>query len=112
MVSDGKWLAGDQRRGGVFSGITIYSLESQQFQQLTDVGRTPVWLSDSRRILYKHDGKLYLVDSRSKKVSELLDIGTVTAAPMVGHFGISRDDRLIYFSRDVTEADIWMVSLE
>ena len=90
-------------------GILVYSLETQHYEQLIDFGVRPVWLSDSRRLLFLHQGKLYLIDSRSKKVRELLSV-----AP--NEFGngvtLSRDDRLIYFCLLTTEADIWLMSLE
>lgn len=49
------------------------------------------------------------VDSRSKKVRELLSV-----APNEFGFGVtlSRDDRQIYFSLVTTDADIWLMNLE
>ena len=106
---DGRKLAGNILRAGVSDGILVYTLESQHYEKLTDFGIHPVWLSDSRRLLFQKQGKLYLIDSQSKKVRELLSV-----AP--NEFGIgvtiSRDDRLIYFSLATTEADIWLMSLE
>jgi hypothetical protein len=69
----------------------------------------PVWLSDSRRLLFHHQGKLYLIDSQSKKVRELLSV-----APNEFGFGVtlSRNDRQIYFSLVTTEADIWLMNFE
>jgi Tol biopolymer transport system component len=108
--ADGRQLAGYQDRSGtLLSGIVVYSLDSQQYEKLTDFGTHPVWLSDNRRLLFQSQGKLYLIDSRSKKVRELLSV-----AP--NEFGIgvtiSRDDRQIYFSLRTTEADIWLMNLE
>lgn len=78
-------------------------------EKLTDFRRDPVWLSDNRRLLFRHQGKLYLIDSQSKKVRELLSV----APNEFGHgVTLSRDDRLIYFTLDVIEADIWLMSLE
>ncbi|PYS56603.1 MAG: hypothetical protein DMF74_28180, partial [Acidobacteria bacterium] len=104
---DGRRLAGGRTPGG--AGIVVYSLESQQYEKLTDFGSLPVWLSDSRRLLFPHQGKLYLVDSQSKKIHEVLSV-----APYVFSSGgaLSRDDRLIYFSLVTTEADIWLMTLE
>ena len=61
------------------------------------------------RLLFQHQGKLYLIDSRSKKVRELLSV-----APNEFGNGVtrSRDDRQIYFSLVTTEADIWLMNLE
>ena len=106
---DGRKLAGNKLPAGAPNSILVYSLETQHYEQLTDFGRDPVWLSDSRRLLFQHQGKLYLIDSQSKKVRELLSV-----AP--NEFGngvtISRDDRQIYFSLATTEADIWLMNLE
>lgn len=56
-----------------------------------------------------HQGKLYLIDSQSKKVRELF---SVTPNEFGHGVTISRDDRLIYFSLVTTEADIWLMNLE
>ena len=106
---DGRKLAGNIQRAGGPDGILVYSLETQHYERLTDFGVNPVWFSDSRRLLFQSQGKLYLIDSRSKKVREILSV-----AP--NEFGngitLSRDDRQIYFSLVSTEADIWLMNLE
>jgi len=106
---DGRKLAGNKLPASAPVSTLVYSLDTQHYEKLTDFGRHPVWLSDSRRLLFIHQGKLYVIDSQSKKVRELLSV-----AP--NEFGngvtLSRDDRQIYFSLVSTEADIWMMSLE
>jgi hypothetical protein len=106
---DGRQLAGFSVGAGGPDGFSVFSLQSQQNDKLTDFGTRPVWLSDSRRILFQDRGRLYLVDSRSKKVREALsmpphDLGNGVV--------ISRDDRVICFSLITTEADIWLMTLE
>lgn len=109
--SDGRYLAGfGQGADGSFAGIVTYSFDSRKFQQLTEFGHVTRWLSDSRRLLFNHQGKLYLVDSRTKKVHEVLSVSPNEINPW--HFGFTRDDRLIVVSLAVTEADIWLMSLE
>ncbi len=53
-------------------------------------------------------GKLYLIDSRSKNMREILSVSP-------NEFGlgvtISRNDCPIYFSLITTEADIWLMTL-
>ena len=68
-----------------------------------------MWLNDSRRLLFQTQGKLYLIDSQSKKIHEVLSV-----APHEFGIGVTlpRDDRLIYFSLITTEADIWLMTLE
>ena len=106
---DGRKVAGNKLPAGAPGSTLVYSLDTQHYEKLTDFGRAPVWLSDNRRLLFLHQSKLYLIDSQSKKVRELLSVSP-------NEFGlgvtISRDDRQIYFSLVTTEADIWLVSFE
>src|SRR3989454_3785346 len=107
---DGRKLGGTQERsGGTPAGIVVYSLDSQQYEKLTDFGSPPVWLSDRRRLLFQQQDKLYLIDSESKRLHEVLSV-----APHEFGVGVTlpRDDRLIYFSLVTVEADIWLMTLE
>ena len=121
---DGQALAGTLTRtdGATIPGIVVYRIGSQEYRRLTDFGNDAKWLSDSRRLLVGESstGRIHLVDSASGKSVPVLDrlrlrpgersgsgIGIVRAK-----FGISRDDRTIFFVRDHTEADIWRVELE
>jgi len=109
---DGRKLAGNLSHAvGPVSGIAIYSLDSKQYEKLADFGSFPVWLSDSRRLLFQDSDrrKLYVIDTQSKKIHEVLSV-----APHEFGNGVSlpRDDRLIYFSLLTTEADIWLMTLE
>jgi serine/threonine protein kinase len=112
---DGRTLAGMQASPGRFggmqvvpqSGIVTYSLVTQKYEKLTDFGQGPVWLSDNRRLLFYRGDKVYLVDSQSKRVHEVFSI----APRRFRGFSVSRDNRLIYFSIETTEADIWMMTL-
>jgi Tol biopolymer transport system component len=106
--SDGRKLAGWEARTGEQLGIVLYSLASQQYEKLTDVGTRPTWLSDDRRLLFYYKDKLYLVDSKSKKVREILS----TDANEITGLALLRDDRHLYFSLKIAEADIWLMSLE
>ncbi|MEW6207831.1 MAG: winged helix-turn-helix domain-containing protein [Acidobacteriota bacterium] len=107
--SDGKRLAGwHVRPDGSASGIMIYSLESHRYERITESGSTPVWLSDGIRLLFLNQGKLYLIDSISRKISEVMSL----APNVTGEFALSRDDRLIYFRLSSIEADIWLMVLK
>jgi Tol biopolymer transport system component len=101
---DSKWLAGYE---GPDDGITIYNLESHQYRRLTHSGRRPVWLRDSRRLLFLDSGNVFLLDIDSGRVHELLSI----SPDIVGELSISHDNRWIYFHGESSEADIWMLTL-
>jgi Tol biopolymer transport system component len=108
---DGRKLAGALLKGDGISvlGLGIYSLGSDRLERLAEFGYNPVWLGDSRRLLMQdHRGKLYLVDSQSRRSHEILSVAphSITGATR------SRDDRQIYFSAVVWESDIWLASLD
>src|SRR5262249_27108580 len=72
---EGRRLAGFHLRpDGVSSGIFLSSLNSRQFQRLTDFGSYPVWMRDGRRLLFSHKEKIYLVDSESQRCHEVLSV--------------------------------------
>jgi Tol biopolymer transport system component len=104
--ADGNALVGWQEGKDV--GLFVYWLASQRYEQITHFGARPVWLSDNRRLLFIDYGKLYLVDSRSKRVREVFSL----APQAIGRCSLSRDDRLIYFDIFESGADVWLMTLE
>jgi Tol biopolymer transport system component len=105
---DGRKLAGWEARTGEQLGIVIFSFASQQYEKLTDFGTRPTWLADGQRLLFYHKNQLYLAHTRSKKVREVLS----TSPHEITGLALLRDDRNIYFSLKIAEADIWLMSLE
>jgi Tol biopolymer transport system component len=106
---DGRKLAGTLRKAdATVVGLGIYSLESGKLERLTSFGIDPMWLSDSRRLLFKDQGTLYVIDSQTGKPHEILSV----APHGISAPALSKDERLIYFSVAVTEADIWLATLE
>ena len=108
---DGRKLAGGlSRTDGTFLGVTVYFMESRKYDRLTPLGSFVMhWLRDGRRILFHHEGKLYLIDTLSRKVHEVL---SVTPHEIHYYFGFSPDNRVIVFTLDATEADIWLGTLQ
>jgi Tol biopolymer transport system component len=107
---DGKWLAGHRRvtASGYTKGVSIYSIDRQQYEDITDRGDDPTWLADSRRLLFENNGKVSLVDRVSKKAHDVF----VPSSYTVNSLGqISPDNRMIYFSLIAREADIWLINL-
>ncbi len=107
---DGKKIAGDRRladRGP--SGIVLYSLAEQKYEKLTETGAYPVWMKDSRRLLFTHEGRIYRLDSRTGKREEAF---SVAPQDFVGAVTLADDDRSLYFSLGASEADIWMLKAE
>jgi Tol biopolymer transport system component len=106
---DGRHIAGIESQGpaGRRRGILVYHVDSRTYERLTDFGGMPRWLGDSRRVVFETDeGKLCLVDSRTREWYELLsDRGERLFGPVV-----SRDGRWLYFKRMTTESDIWLAT--
>jgi hypothetical protein len=84
-----------------------YSTETKQFEKLTDYGWAPVWLSDSRRLLFPYQDKIYLADKDSKKVREVLSVNPYTIFSW--RLNVSKDNGTIYYSLEMNEADIWLL---
>ena len=103
---DGKRLAGLRHfADGSHAGIGVYDLESKKYDWLTNFGEWPLWFEDGRRILFADHGKIFVVDSESRKYHEVFPV----ADGDIGSSGLSRDNRLIYFTFVAAEADIWLL---
>ena len=101
---DGSQLAG--QAGLAARGIITYSLRSRQYTRLTDFGGYPVWLPDSRHLMFVSGGRdFHVVDTRSRKVEKVFSL----PRDIIGPPQLTRDGREAYFSRRVTEGDIWLL---
>jgi Tol biopolymer transport system component len=110
---DGTRLAGyGLRNDGSFGGIFVYTLQSNAYDRVAEVGVGPVWLGNGAQILYATpEGALVLLDVSSRATKELLPQGTVaTAFPAT--CSVSKDDRWITYQHDTAEGDVWLMTLE
>ena len=107
------WSADGQRLCGSIgprdNGILTYDLRTRRYERLTDYGEYPVWLPDGRRILFVSGGgkAFYVVDRETKQVRRIFSAGR----DVIGPPRLTHDGRRAFFSRRVTEADLWMVRL-
>ena len=102
------WSPDGQKVAGFGSGISVFSFKTGLYEKLTDFGQRPVWLSDSRRLLFCSRGRLYLIDSVTHRVTQILSVEPL-------HFqslAISQDRRRIYASLETREADIWVAQVK
>ena len=74
---------------------------------MTEFGAAARWLSDSRRLMFHDEQKIYLLDSRSGKIREILSVAPHELGSI---FTLARNDRMIAFVLEVTEADVWLMS--
>lgn len=109
--ADGKQLAGIWGTSGLDaeSKIAYFSLEEHGYEISAVEGGSPIWLEDGRRLLFLKDGKIFLLDSESGEYGEVVSVSP-------GHVdslgSISPDNRWIYFSRRLAEADLWLLNPE
>ena len=105
---DGRTLAGQKHLADLsHAGIAVHELGTGGLDWITDFGEWPIWLKDSRRLLFSYLGKLFLVDSATRKYHEVLSV----PQPTLGSVGLSADERTIYYTRVTSEADIWMLTI-
>jgi Tol biopolymer transport system component/tRNA A-37 threonylcarbamoyl transferase component Bud32 len=103
---DGERVAGEPSFSD--EGIIVYTFRTGTYARLTDFGQWPVWFPDSRRLLFVSGGKqFYVVDIETREVRTVLSV----ARDVIGLPGLSRDGREMYYSRRVTESDIWLLTL-
>jgi hypothetical protein len=104
-------LAGELQDGSTPLGLTIYRLGSQTYERIGPAGLAPEarWLPDSRRLLFLHHGKIHLVEVGSKRERLIFSAGPRRD---IVTFGVSGDGRVIAFTVEAAEADIWMANLK
>src|SRR5262245_12004557 len=109
---DGRYLIGVGQAGRDVQSprLSSYSFASRQFEHLQTEfsGRSMVWLNDRRRFLFRAGGKLFLMDSKTRKY----DVVYSAAPNHLTRLALSPDDRMIYFGMEEDESDIWLLSRE
>jgi tricorn protease-like protein len=107
---DGERLVGQIGAvGGVGRGVAVYSFRTRSYEKLSDFGEWPVWLPDSRRILFVADQhSFWVVDSRTKETRKISSVDR----DVIGPARLTADGRMMTFSRRVTEADVWLMTLK
>jgi len=106
------WSPDGRTIAGMFSpvsGAFLFSPDSQEFERLTQFGYCPIWMKDGRRLLFQDGSGIFLVDRQSKKAQQLLSVAPHELMPGIS---LSPDERTLFFSRAVTEADVWLATLE
>jgi len=75
---------------------------------MTDFGERPVWLPDSRRLLFFSRDRIYLLDTVTRQAEEIFSVEPYQFQSL----GLAGDFKRVYFSLASFEADIWMASLD
>jgi Tol biopolymer transport system component len=103
---DGTRLVG--QNGYSTLGISVYTLATKRFERIVEFGEWPVWLPDGRRVLIVSRGReFHIVDTVAKSSKRILSVLRDTLGPP----RLTKDGRAAYFSRRVTESDVWLVEM-
>jgi eukaryotic-like serine/threonine-protein kinase len=111
---DGKYLTGVQgEKGAATKGIYIYSLATKTYEEIYDIkvpdlASRPLWLNDSRHLIFNTSEKIFIADIQTKKIQEIDSPGQTQFRIS----SLSRDNRYFYGVMAATESAIWMLSLE
>jgi eukaryotic-like serine/threonine-protein kinase len=104
---DGTRIVGEVQ--GTVTGILMYNVPTRTYERLADFGEWPVFLPDDRRVLFVAGGRaFYLLDTKTREIRKVRS----ETRDVVGPPRLTRDGAAMYYSRRVTEADIWLVSLK
>jgi len=66
---------------------------------ISDSGMDPVWLNDSKRILYTEKGRFYIMDTRSGKSKFIYNINQLFT-PTANMYTMSPDNKTIYYIKE------------
>ncbi len=104
---DGTRILGEVQ--GPVGGLLMYTVATRAFERLADFGEWPVFLPDDRHVLFVAGGKaFYVLDTKTKEPPKR--VYSVTR-DVLGPPRLARDGSAMYYSRRVTEADLWLVTL-
>jgi serine/threonine protein kinase len=106
---DGDRLAGYVETESGAEQPAVFSLTSREYRVFPVKGCCAMWLSDNRRLLFWKEGKISLLDVETGRFHDVLSLGSDAIDV---YFGLTSDERAIYFSRIRSEADIWMLTLD
>ncbi len=107
---DSKWIAGNRVAypTGEHRGFALYNVATREYQELSAAGEDPAWLNDNRRVIFMNEGRIYVMDRTTKRVSEILSLKPNNVFTL-GQ--LPRDNRSLYFSLLVYQADVWLMNL-
>jgi Tol biopolymer transport system component len=106
---DGRSLVGNlMTLEGKLGELLVFSWETGEYRQVSEIGTFPMWLGDSRRLLVLAGGSVVLIDSVDGRVKEVI---APDAPATVTGFAVSRDNRSIFYVHTVSQSDVWMLEL-
>ena len=108
VSQDGNFIVGKRKdkNDGSFKGILVYSVIRKNYKMISESGDQPLWLNDSKRILYIDNNKFYIINSETGVSHFVYDPKLVF--PAFNCIVLSPDNKSIYYVKEEKESDIWM----
>ena len=95
---DGNWIAGARPP----AGVVVFGFDTGAATLISESGIQPVWMPDSRRIVYNDPAGIAVLDRETRRMQLLLPRSTASI------LDLSRDGRRLYVSRVTLRADLWL----
>jgi Tol biopolymer transport system component len=107
---DGRWVAGASRYG-LRNQLVVLDLQTRAYRVVAHDAASPVWLPDSRRLLFAGSTGLVVVDTQSGTEGRVMAL--VRQFDAWGRtLALSKDGRTLVYLQSQTEGDIWTMTLE
>ena len=98
-------------RYGLRNKLVVLDLQTRAYRVLARDAASPVWLPDSRRLLFAGSNSLVLVDVPSGNERRVMPLDRQLDA-WGRTLALSKDGRTLVYLQSQTEGDIWMMKLE
>jgi Tol biopolymer transport system component len=108
---DGERLAG-YLGSEIGNYVAVYSFAERRFTRVTDYGDYPVWLNDSRRLLFTKANQLHVVDTTTRTTRQVMSIPSDAVNDMDLEIALTADNGTLYFTRRSQQADIWLLTFK
>jgi len=105
--ADGRKVAGTWVYNGL-NYLHTYDCETRTYENFNLVGFRPVWMSDNRHLLYERDGRVHILETQTKKSHEIFSADPHTIIAL----SPTHDARMLYYTLQKTESDVWLLSRE
>jgi Tol biopolymer transport system component len=103
----GHWSPDLKTFAGTAGGsVWLYSAATQSYDQFRP-GSDPVWLNDSRRLIFADGGRLFIADTVLRISRELLSMPD----QQLDQPRLSRDNLHLYFSHRGIDANLWVMTV-
>ena len=90
---------------GGADGIAVYDLKTSTYEKMAENGTSCSWLKDNRHFIFNDDVSVFLCDTKTKKITEILK----PSAYEIQNVNISADNTIIYFRYLQIDADVWLI---